>query len=387
MGPIRQRPSLSHMLKLFALLAVLSAVFAQNAATAAVGAKLIDEFLEGNMALESLPCTPKPCVPVCKLVTKYLEFGAFKLPYSENVCEPDAACLSESAACVAKLQAAMQAAKAAEDDLTAKAKLKNDAQATSEQKTAAAEAKKVEAEAAATALASIKAAFEVSEKEAATAKAASVAAEAASTEKIAAMNAKLAEFESAKKSHLAAVAAYDGAKSEAAQALVAYEAAIKAHCDAEAVHAKAVTYIGHAHMVQSTCTESPTTHPTAMPTESPTPQPSYRPSLAPTHGHHRHHSHSPHRHHPHRHHRHTPYTQFPAGHGDRCSHSISEGECLAMAKRIYPHHRVDRRGGLVAGSWGHVPHGCSVQSRGDWAAHYNRGSGRNSGEYTLICFH
>jgi hypothetical protein len=204
------------------------------------------------------------------------------MPYSENVCEPNTACLSESAACIAKLQAAMQAAKAAEDDLTAKAKLKNDAQATSEQKIAAAEAKKAEAEAAETALASAKVAFEVAEKEAATAKASLVAAEAASTEKIAAMNVKLAEFEAAKKSHLAAVAAYDGAESEAAQALVSYEAAIKAHCDAEAVHARAVTYIGHAHTAQITCTESPTASPTAEPTASPTASPTAKPTASPT---------------------------------------------------------------------------------------------------------
>ena len=36
--------------------------------------------------------------------------------------------------------------------------------------------------------------------------------------------------------------------------------------------------------------------------------------------------------------------------------------------------------------WGQVPPGCSVQSGGDWAGHYNRGSGANcTQDYTPIC--
>merc|ERR1719460_2555743 len=112
-----------------------------------------------------LPCTPKTCKPVCKLVTKYVQYGAYKLPYQENVCVPDKKCLADAAACIAKLQAAMKAAEAAEKDMIAKA--------TKAQKDAAAAAKKKEEAAAASALAAAKAAFEVAEKEAAAANAAS----------------------------------------------------------------------------------------------------------------------------------------------------------------------------------------------------------------------
>jgi len=47
------------------------------------------------------------------------------------------------------------------------------------------------------------------------------------------------------------------------------------------------------------------------------------------------------------------------------------------------------RTNLQQGSWGHVPGGCSSQSGGDWAAHFNSGTptsegcGRNM--YRLVC--
>merc|ERR1719240_358469 len=96
---------------------------------------LTDEFLDTRM---QLPCIPKPCEPVCKSVTKYMEYGAYKMPYQENVCEPDTKCLAEKAACIAKLEAAMKAAEAAEKDMIEKAKLANAAKATKAQKDAAA---------------------------------------------------------------------------------------------------------------------------------------------------------------------------------------------------------------------------------------------------------
>lgn len=44
-------------------------------------------------------------------------------------------------------------------------------------------------------------------------------------------------------------------------------------------------------------------------------------------------------------------------------------------------------GGLT--SWGGVPHGCSVQSHGDWAAHFNSGAAGtpnvNNGGYAPVC--
>merc|ERR1712216_1119543 len=132
----------------------------------AISAQLdVDEFLEEEMGL---PCTPKPCVPVCKPVTKYMVFGAFKIPYTENECKPDSKCLAAAAACIKKLQAAMLDASKKATALEAASKKKNGAHATKKQKDAAAASK--------TALAAAKAAFEVAEKEAASAKAASVAA-------------------------------------------------------------------------------------------------------------------------------------------------------------------------------------------------------------------
>merc|ERR1712139_705805 len=122
------------------------------------GTSIIDEFLETDVGL---PCIPKTCPPVCKSVTKYVEYGAYKLPYQENVCEPDTKCLADKAACLAKLEAAM---KAAEKDMIAKSKLANAAKATKAQKDAAAAAKKKEEAAAAAALAAAKAAFEAAEK-------------------------------------------------------------------------------------------------------------------------------------------------------------------------------------------------------------------------------
>merc|ERR1712093_782938 len=211
---------------------------------------LIDEFLENDM---QLPCTPKACKPVCKLVTKYVQYGAYKLPYEENVCEPDKKCLADAAACIAKLQAAMKAAEAAEKDMIAKAKLANAAKATHAQKAAAAAAKKKEEAAAASAMAAAKAQFEAAEKAAAMANAAKVASAKTAASKAAAMAKALQKFEATKKLHLAAQAAYAGAKSAAAKALADYNAAVKAHCDAEALHAKAVTAIGHGHMAKSTC--------------------------------------------------------------------------------------------------------------------------------------
>merc|ERR1719456_40593 len=124
-------------------------------------ATLVDDLLAEEA---SLPCTPKPCVPVCKPVTKYLSFGSFKIPYTENVCQPDHACLAAAAACVKKLQAAMVDADKKAKALEAASKAKNAAHATKAAQDKAAAAK--------TALGLAKAGFEAAEKEAANAKAA-----------------------------------------------------------------------------------------------------------------------------------------------------------------------------------------------------------------------
>merc|ERR1712216_657428 len=242
--------ALSIMMKFIIAVLAVTAVLAQETPDHTL--EIMDDFLETESSM-SLPCTPKTCMPVCKLVTKYVTYGAYKLPYQENVCEPDKKCLADKAACLPKLEAAMKAAEAAEKDMIAKATLANAAKATKAQKDAAAAAKKKEEAAASDALAAAKAAFEVAEKEAAAANAASVSAASTSKSKSADMAKALAKYEAMKKLHLEAQAAYAGAKSEAAKALADYNAAVKAHCDAEAVHAAAVEYIGHGQFKKDEC--------------------------------------------------------------------------------------------------------------------------------------
>merc|ERR1719162_1398595 len=71
---------------------------------------------------------------------------------------------------------------------------------------------------------------------------------------------------------------------------------------------------------------------------------------------------------------------------------VNEADCLAAVEALLPAGQTQGRTQLVAGSWGWVPPGCSVQSHfthgqdGDWAAHYNRNpDGRNDGGYTPVC--
>jgi deleted-in-malignant-brain-tumors protein 1 len=86
------------------------------------------------------------------------------------------------------------------------------------------------------------------------------------------------------------------------------------------------------------------------------------------------------------------YRYGDIGSGNTCPTSdVSEAECLAAVQSLLPAGTSQGRTTLVAGSWGWVPPGCSVQSHfthgrdGDWAAHYNRGSGSNDGGYTKVC--
>jgi len=65
--------------------------------------------------------------------------------------------------------------------------------------------------------------------------------------------------------------------------------------------------------------------------------------------------------------------------------AVVEGKCLEAVVSVLPAGATQGRKTLVAGSWGHVPPGCSMQSGGDWAAHYNRQNGNNVGTYTPVC--
>merc|ERR1712096_273532 len=152
------------MMKYLLIALAITAISAEIFDTTKTDLDNVDDFLQTEM---TLPCTPKQCKPVCKLVTKYVSYGVFKLPYQENVCAPDKKCLADAAACIAKLQAAMKAAEAAEKDMIAKAKLANAAKATHAQKAAAAAAKKKEEAAAASAMAAANAAKVASAKTAA----------------------------------------------------------------------------------------------------------------------------------------------------------------------------------------------------------------------------
>jgi len=236
----------------------ISAQFEDEAAL--VDDSSIDEFLETESEM-SLPCTPKPCVPVCKLVTKYVTYGSFKMEYKENECKPDHKCLAAAAACQKKLMAAMIDADKKAKALEAASKAKNAAHASHAAKVKAANAKKAEAAAAKNSMGLAKAAFVAAEKDAANAKAAKESATKLYAAKAKVMDARLKDYEKAMQAHKNAVAAYDGAKSAAAKAAAAYEAAVKAHCDAEAQHAAAVKNIGHGHLAQKKCAKysTPTT--------------------------------------------------------------------------------------------------------------------------------
>jgi len=212
-----------------------------------------------------VPCTPKPCVPICVPQTKYMVYGAFKIPYQENVCEPDKKCLAANAACIAKITALMKEAARLEADLKNKAAASNRAKHNHHLKVAAQKAAAAEKAKAKSAMDSAKAAFVVAEKEAANADSNYAAATKTTKDKKAVAAKKLAQYQQKEKAHLAAVAAYEGASSAAAKALKTYEAAVKAHCDAEAVHAQLVKTINHPHLAQKNCprTAPPTASPTA----------------------------------------------------------------------------------------------------------------------------
>merc|ERR1719502_1621105 len=203
----------------------ISAQFEDEAAL--VDDSSIDEFLETESEM-SLPCTPKPCTPVCKLVTKYITHGSFKMEYKENECKPDHKCLAAAAACQKKLMAAMIDADKKAKALEAASKAKNAAHASHAAK--------------------VKAAFEAAEKDAANAKASKESATKLYAARVKTMDARLKTYEKLQQTHKNAEAAYAGAKSAAEKAAKLYAAAVKAHCDAEALHAKAVKLIGHAHM-------------------------------------------------------------------------------------------------------------------------------------------
>lgn len=64
---------------------------------------------------------------------------------------------------------------------------------------------------------------------------------------------------------------------------------------------------------------------------------------------------------------------------------LTEEQCLDAAVKKYGDKVKATRSILLVGRWGHVPAGCSVQSGGDWAAHFNhRTNVKNDGSYTVV---
>ena len=79
------------------------------------------------------------------------------------------------------------------------------------------------------------------------------------------------------------------------------------------------------------------------------------------------------------------YSRVVFNNASACKLEVPKEKCLEYAKRQYGNRVVATRNALVVGNWGHVPSGCSVQSTGDMAAHYNEtpNVGQKS-EYTKV---
>jgi hypothetical protein len=68
------------------------------------------------------------------------------------------------------------------------------------------------------------------------------------------------------------------------------------------------------------------------------------------------------------------------------SHPLNEGDCLRAVQTVLPPGKVQGRKQLVVGSWPNVAPGCSYQSTGDNAAHYNKHPlAENDGGYMPVC--
>lgn len=87
------------------------------------------------------------------------------------------------------------------------------------------------------------------------------------------------------------------------------------------------------------------------------------------------------------------YSGTSAHLGHKGSHKCVEGEtpteelCLQAAQKLLPEGTIPGRVGLHSGEYPAVPPGCSVQSGGDWAAHYNKkADALNNGAYSPVCF-
>jgi hypothetical protein len=215
----------------------------------------VDEEVDIEADLD-LPCTMKPCTPVCKIVTRYQVYGPFKIPYPAHVCQPDMKCIAANADCRKKTLALLKAATLAEAEAKKAAAAAKKAGASHAAKAAA--AKKAQAVATQTKklMDSAKAAFDAAMKEHGIAtKSLEVEQkrlsdlDMASNKAVAAMKAKLKTYQSAKEAQLKAAARLHQATSAEAKAAAHYQATVKAHCDSQGRHANLVKQLGYGHLV------------------------------------------------------------------------------------------------------------------------------------------
>ena len=114
-----------------------------------------------------LPCNFALCQQICTPQTVYLSQGKYKIPYQENVCVDDKACLDKNAACHAKLIGIMKEAQDAEVSLKSAVANKNQKKGDHAAATAAKNAAAAEVVAAKKAMDAARAAFEEEERVAA----------------------------------------------------------------------------------------------------------------------------------------------------------------------------------------------------------------------------
>jgi hypothetical protein len=80
-----------------------------------------------------------------------------------------------------------------------------------------------------------------------------------------------------------------------------------------------------------------------------------------------------------------PPSDDPVNGGGVGAAGPDEASCFADALHRFGDKVLGRRSSMVVGAWGWVPRGCTVQSGGDWAVHYNRyNHGSDDGTYTHV---
>jgi len=75
----------------------------------------------------------------------------------------------------------------------------------------------------------------------------------------------------------------------------------------------------------------------------------------------------------------------PVGSNACSTESMSEGECLEAVRLLLPDLATQANPALSAGSWAHLPVGCSMNND-NWGSYFNRrNAGSNNGRYSPVC--